>query len=523
MFPGGLSRSVRSADGLRGLLSHAAYISVLVVFTGMAARVWWLSTILPCMDHTQFLVFVRVVQDWNDPASPFHGTYSVGPWFMPTTLPIHLVSLLSRILPGHSLEDAGRVLLGGANVGIVAASAYTLHLLKRPRWAIVLLFPLVHSRWSVAGGFTVFATSMPLVVLGWALAVRWLRRLDVVSGVAFGACLVVTLLWHGIAFVVAGMGFAVLWLLWRPRDLRTRALGAVPTLAALLQCFFWISRTFGKPASPVSPPSWLMPLDSLDAIVENVWASVPHAHGLALAFGALVCAGLVLCPSNLGALRSEGKMWRTDNPFLVVSLVYLAAYFMMPLYGYGVEGLSNRFAYPAALAFVFAWNLPDSALARRALVIAVLGFSWFCLDDLAGRFRSFHRDTRGASALIDRLGPYDTLYYFPTDRGVSKDFAPDYVPLRELQQHSTIREGALPNSSFAGYGINPVSYVGNVNPMPGLTGPARAIPQMTRFDYVLARRGQGPREPMFRLVGEMEGWELYGVCGSRRFPQCERR
>jgi hypothetical protein len=520
MFLRGLLRRFAAADGLHGLLHALLYVIVVVAFTAMAARVWWLSTILPCMDHTQFLVFVRVVQDWTDPASPFHGTYWVGPWFMPTTLPIHLVSLISRLSPGHSLEAAGKVLLGAENVGVVAAVAYTLRVLRRPRWAVVLVFPLIHSRWSVVGGYTVFATSMPLVVLGWALAVRWLRKLDVVSGVALAACLSATLLWHGIGFAVAGLGFAVLWLLWRPRDLRERAIGTLPTLPALVQCFVWMSRTFGKSTGPASPPSWMKPLDALDAIVEYTWTSVPHARGLALAFGAIVCAGMVLCRTNVGAPRSESKMWRGDNPFLVVSLVYLAAYFLLPMQLNHVEGVASRFAYPAALAFVCAWNLPGRPFARAAVVTAVLAFSWFCLDDVADRFRAFHRDTRGASALIDRLGPNDALYYYPADRGASKDFAPDHVPLRELQQYSTIREGGLPNSSFAGYGYNPVSYVGNVNPMPGLTGPARTIPLMTRFDYVLTRQGQGPKEPMFRLVGETEGWELYSVCGSKRFPKC---
>ncbi len=498
------------------------YGAVMTVFTFAAARVWWLSTVLPCMDHSQFLVFVRATRDYADPSSPFHGTYAVGPWYMPTTLPIHLVGLAWRLLPGvHPLEQAGKLLLGLQNVSLVAACAYLLYVSGRPRWAVVLVFPLVHSRWSVVGGYTVFATSMPLVVLGWALTVRFFRRLDLAGGGALAVCLSATLLWHGIGYVVLGMGFAVLWFLWRPRSVLERALGALPAVPSLLQCAVWLSGAFGQKPGPKVPASWMKPLDALDSVVEYVWTSVPHARGLAFALGALVCVGLAVCPTNVGPPRWAGRMWRFGNPFLAVSLVYLAAYFLLPMQIRNVEGVASRFAYPAALAFVCAWNLPGGRLAGGLLVASVLAFSAFCIEDVAERFRAFDRDTRGASALVDRLGPHETLYYFPTDRGASKDFAADHVPLRELQQYSTIREGGLPNSSFAGYGYNPVRYVGDRNPMPGLTGPARAIPEMRRFDYVLARRGQGPRGDGFKAVGSDEGWELYAVCGSARFPRCD--
>jgi hypothetical protein len=43
---------------------------------------------------------------------------------------------------------------------------------------------------------------------------------------------------------------------------------------------------------------------------------------------------------------------------------------------------------------------------------------------------------------------------------------------------------------------------------------------MTKFDYLLARAGSGPSDKRFRLVESKLGWELYGVCGSTRFPVC---
>jgi hypothetical protein len=251
-----------------------------------------------------------------------------------------------------------------------------------------------------------------------------------------------------------------------------------------------------------------------------VWASVPHYQGLALSLAVIVGLGLVLCNRNIGAPQADSSTWRVGNPFSVVSFAYLAGYFLLPMQWSRVEGVASRFAYPAALAFVFAWNLPGGRAARVTVLASVLAFSAFCLGDLAERFRAFDADTRGASALMDEVGLHETLYYFPSDQGASKDFAPAHKPLRELQQYATIRHGGLPNSSFAGYGINYVRYVGDRNPMPGFSGPPRWSTEMTQFDYVLSRRGQGPSDARFRLVDGKEGWELFGVCGSARFPVC---
>jgi hypothetical protein len=256
-----------------------------------------------------------------------------------------------------------------------------------------------------------------------------------------------------------------------------------------------------------------------DSIVEYAWASVPNAAGLALVLAAIVGFGLTLGKTDVGSV-SESRMWRFANPFLAVSFANLVAYFALPMQLNQVEGVANRFAYPAALAFVFAWNLPAGRLARALVLAAVVGFSVFCLGDITERFRAFERDTRGASSLIDRVGLHETLYYGPADQGVSKDFAPGHKPLRELQQYATVRHGGLPNSSFAGYGCNYVSYVGGKNPMPGLFGPPRWSAEMTRFDYVLARKGEGPSDPRFHFIERSEGWELYGVCGSQRLPVC---
>ncbi|MGH7272676.1 MAG: hypothetical protein ACREJ3_19775 [Polyangiaceae bacterium] len=521
-----MSPRVMLANVRRLAAMDVLYGGVVLAFTAAAAGVWWLSVIVPAMDYPQFLVFARAVEDYGNPASPFHGTYTTASWLMPAALPVYVTIALSR-LAGGSLETAGKLLLSFASIGMVAAGVFLLRTLGRPRWAIVLIFPLILSRWTLVGGYIVFATSLPFVVLAWALAVRWLRRLDVPSGTALAACLCVTFFWHGIGYVLAGLGFGSLWCAWRAPSMRARLLSVWPTALSLLLFAAWMSSTFGQHnAARSTPPAWRSLGEAAGSIVEYVWVSVPNAQSWALALVALIAAGWVWDRTGVGRGSGVGAstvaregIWRA-RPLSVIAGACLVAYLFIQSRFDQVEGVSIRFAYPAALALLLGWDLPRGRT-PRALVIASVGLlSGLSLGDVAARMRSFDEDTRGASALIDRIGAGDTLYFNAPERGVSKDFAPAHPCLRELQQVATIRHGGLPNSSFAGYGCNYVRYVGGRNPMPGLSGPARWGSAMTRFDYVLARQGQGPADARFRLVASAAGWQLFGVCGSARFPVC---
>jgi hypothetical protein len=493
--------------------------ATVLVLTVLAGRVWWLSAIVPGMDYPQFLVFVRVLQDHANPTSPFHGTYTVAQWFVPTSLPINLVSWLSYPL-GHSIERAGKVLLTAQTVGLVAASVYLLRVLERPRWAVLFLFPIIFSSWTVVGGFAAYATSLPLMMLVWALTVRWFERLDVRFGLALALCLCAVLLWHGIGFVTCGIGFGALWLIWRAPSVSDWFKGLLPTLPCLAQCSAWLSTTFGTRHESVSP-YWQSMGEAWDALFDHISPWVPHNSARTIALAIVVGAGLVSCGRNLLPRKQATRMWRVENPFLVVSLVYLAAYFAFPNSTSRVAGIASRFTYPAVLAFMFAWNLPSRATPRRLVLAAVLALGVWSVEDIADRFKAFGEETQGASALIDRLGPHETLYYAPPGEGASKAFGgAGNKPMRELEQYATIRNGGLPNSSFAGYGVNYIGYAGDHNPMPGFRGPPAWVRGMTRFDYVLAQTGHGPSDSHFKLIESREGWDLYGVCGSEKFPAC---
>ncbi len=504
----------------RPTLEDLAYGAVVLGLTFLAARVWWLSAIVPGQDYPQFLVFVRAARDCADPSSPFHGTYTTASFFVPTVLPIQLTRVLAAIC-GGSIEAGGKLLLTLDYAALVAAGAYLLRVLGRPRWALVLLFPLLHSRWTVIGGYAAYATAFPLIVLGWALTVRWLARLDRGAGVRLAVCLCVTLLWHGVGFAMLGLGFGGLWGLWRAPSLRARWLAVAPTLPSLALMALWIGSTFQKKSAP-SSLHWRPLWESADHLLDHVWATVPHATARAFLLAVVVIGGLVASTRNVGASgpTAGGRMWKVENPFLFLAGLYLVCFFLCPIDALGVEILSPRFSIQAAMAVVFAWNLPQPSALRAAVVGAVACFSAWCLGDVADRFRAFDAETRGASALMDRVGLHETLYHFPSQGGGSAAFTMPNRAMIELQQFSTVRHGGLPNSSFAGYGMNYVRYVDG-NPMPFLSGPPAWSAAMTRFDYVLARAGQGPTDPRFQRVGEQEGWELFAVCGSKHLPACD--
>ncbi|HEY1697575.1 MAG TPA: hypothetical protein VGG39_35685 [Polyangiaceae bacterium] len=495
------------------------FVAVVGALTALAASVWWISRIVPGMDYPQFLVFVRAFQDVGDPSSPFHGTYAVGHWYMPTALPVLVCSALSH-LTGHSIEIAGKVMLTAEYVGDVAASLFLLKELERPRWAVLLLFPLIHSVWTVVGGFFAYSTSIPLVILTWALSVRWLRRRDLLSGIALAACLACVELWHGIGFTQAGFGFAVLWVLWRAPSWRARLVSVLPSFPCLLLFAKWMTTTFAD-KSVRAPPGWTPPWQAAEDIFEFIEPSVPNYMGRLLALLAILGVGVLLCEVNVGTPRPAQRAWRVGNVGLALSLAYLAGYFALPANMYTVAGVGVRYAYPAALALVFAWNLPGRTAPRAFVLGAMLSYGVWTLRDVQGRFVAFDAETRGASELIDRIWPRDTLYYSPAAEGASKDFAgPTNKPMRELEQYATVRKGGLPNSSFAGYGVNYIRYV-HENPMPGLQMQAGWWNEsLSKFDWVLVRSTTKLTDSHFVHVDSRPGWDLYGVCGSRRFGPC---
>jgi hypothetical protein len=496
--------------GLPARVNDRLFLVVLVALTALAVAPFWLTRILPMQDYPQILLFARAWGDCKDPASPFHGTYTTGFPLSPLILPILALRGLGAVF---GLETAGRILWTAYAVALPAASLHLLATLRRDRWAVLLVYPILLSYW-VLGGFFSFATSAPLLVIALSLGVRWLTAPTRTHGAAFAAIVCVLELWHAIAFIQIVIDFTVLWLILRRGELR-RVRAFVPLAPGLLLFAAWMGTTFvGRPPGS-RPPRWPPFAESARHFFELIGPTFSHAI-----VGVVALTTVVLVASFVSQGSVERDPYRVANPFAIVASVAVVAYFILPADCFGVQGISNRQPWLAALLLVFAWRVPSRRAPRAAVLGLVGGAGALVLVFVLTRFVAFDRESAGASRLIDRLGPGDTLLS-PLRGGFST--AIPGKPLSALELYASIRHGGLPNSSFAGYDYNIVRYVDGKNPMPGLIVDWLKSPALGRFDYVLLRNPPAGIKAQADVMQEVQRdgeWVLYGVCGSKSRP-CE--
>jgi hypothetical protein len=498
--------------------SSRSFVVVLVALIALSIAPFWRSELLPLQDYPQFLVLAQAHGGAVDPTSAFFGTYARGYPLSPLLLPILLVRALAAL---SSFETAGRVLWSLYAAALPLASLHLLRVLRRDRWAVLLVFPLVPSYW-VLGGFIAFATAMPLVVLGLAFSVHWLEAPTPRRGALVAGAGVALHLWHALALAQLVGAFLVLWLLGPRAGRRARVLALAPLAPPLALFAAWLAVVVlgGPPGS--RPPSWVPVLDAADHFLEYIGPTLPHAGG-ALVLAALVLAGGALVRRT----APPPGPFRVATPFAWLAFVAALSTFALPSSCFGVEGIADRMPWLAALFVVFAWDLPSAGAARAAFLGVVAGGTVLGLVLLGRRFAAYDAESRGASRLIDRIGPGETLLA-PMLGNDFRSIPHPAKPGVATALYATLRKGGLPNASFAGYDINLVHYKDGVNPMPGI-GLAfwRTSPALARFDHVLLR--SPPRPPVAPRAGEdllfevaRDGdWVLYDVCGSRARPRCD--
>jgi len=478
----------------------------------LAAAPFWLTRILPMQDYPHFLVFARAYGDCVDPRSPFAGTYTRGFALSPLLLPILLTRAFGAVA---GLENGGRMVWTLYAVGLPLASLYLLRVLGRDRWAVLLVFPILLSYW-VVGGFFAFATSAPLLVLGLALSVRWLTAPSWRYGAALAVVLSALHLWHALAFAQLLLDFGVLWLLVRCDSLKARVLALAPLVPGLGLFAAWMLATVHGRSPATRPAAWPPFSDNAVHFFDYIGPILPDVIGAVVVLAVVVAAGALARSRRVVGRRP----FRLDNPFAVLALLALVSYLVLPGTCLSVEGINNRQPWIAALLFVFGWTLPARPAARAALLALVGGAGALALVHLGGRFAAFARESGGASRLIDRLRPGDTLLA-PIGPGSPASFPGK--PLVAVELYATVRHGGLPNTSFAGYDINFIRYVGGKNPMPAIGAGWLGHPALKRFDYVLLRAPAPPaagRPSPVVLAGQDGDWWLYAVCGSKAQPQC---
>ena len=293
-------------------------------------------------------------------------------------------------------------------------------------------------------------------------------------------------------------------------------------LPALALFAAWMLATVHGRAPGTRPPLWPPFLDNAGRFFEYIGPIVPGATGAAFLLALLLAAG-GLARLSRGTPRASPTPgpFRVHNPFAVLALLAALSFLCFPIVCFGVEGINNRQPWLAALLFVFGWSLPARPAPRAALLALVGAAGALALAHLGARFAAFDRETAGASRLIDRLGPGDTLLA-PIGPGSTASFPGK--PLVALELYATLRHGGLPNASFAGYDIMLIRYVNDRNPMPGLGAGWLTDPALRRFDYVLLREAgaasAAARPRVLRQVARDGEWVLFGVCGSKATPRC---
>lgn len=499
--------------------ADAAYALVVLVLGVLTVLPWWLTELLPMMDYAQYLTFVRAFQDFGDPASPFHGTYEVARPWAPLGLPVALTSALS-VLGG--IEGAGRLLMSAYALGLPAAAAWLLRAAGVDRWHIVWVFPLVFSR-IVSWGFFGFVTALPMIVAFLALAFGFLRAPTPRRGSALAILLLVLAFWHGLAICVAGCLYGALWLCWRAPSWRQRWAATLPLVPAGVLFLVW-SVAFVDSAPARGPRfEWLTLESAFDTeqFFNRVFMLHPRADIFAKLGVLVVALGVASSFGQPPAVPEPTRDWRVKRPLLALAWASLLAYFALPYKTIGVEVVNYRFIWLAALFLGLGAAWPASGWKRWLHGAVALGLALVFLIDINGRFRSFHRDTVGASRLIDRLKPGDTLLA-PIKKTGTVAF-PIHHPVRDVQLYATIRHGGLPSWSFAESPTNYVHYVDQRNPMPKLGAHDWArTPALRRFDYVLLREPLGAALTLksVTLIARDGGWALFAVCGGRAAPSC---
>jgi hypothetical protein len=492
---------------------RALFFAVLGLLIALAALPFWLTRILPMQDYPHFLLFARAFGDCRIPGSPFHGTYTTGFPLSPLVLPILLTRAIARV---SSFETAGRVLWTLYAVGLPMAALHLLSVLRRDPWSVLLVFPLVISYW-VIGGFFAFATGMPLLLLGLAAAVRWLEAPTRGRGALLAAILAAAFLWHALIFAQLALDFGLLWCLHRAESGRARARALAPLVPAALLFAAWMRASIQGHGPGRKPPLWPPFLDNAAHFFAYL-GPLPQAVGAAFLLALVLAVGAA---TEAAAQPDARPAFRVKTPFTWLSIASALGYALLPSVCFGVEGINNRQPYLAALLFVFGWSLPRRRGPRVLLLGAVAGASAIGLAHLAGRFQAFDRETAGASRLLDRVGPGETLLA-SLDRVGTISFPEK--PLVALDLYASIRGGGLPNASFAGYDINLVRYVNDRNPMPGLSpGMWQGSAGLKQFDYVLVRAPVSAaveRDRALRLVARDEGFALFAVCGGGAQPPC---
>ena len=267
-------------------------------------------------------------------------------------------------------DRVGKVLWSLYVVALPIASLYLLRVLRRDRYSVLLRLParlvllLGSRRLPCDGHRDASLHSRPRARRAMARAedvATWARAFALVAAAA--------MLWHALVFAQLLFDFGLLWMLWRADRPRDRLLAPAPMGPSIGLAIAWALVTLRScPASTPHATDWPPLLDKVIRFFDSIGSAFPSWSSYALLFALLLAIGS-MAKSRVppASASSQGLTWRVENPFAWLCLAAVMSYLAMPNVFLGVEGISNRQPWFAAILVVFAWNPPARALPRAAL------------------------------------------------------------------------------------------------------------------------------------------------------------
>ena len=497
---------------LRPRPSTLGYVLVALLATAPA----WIVPHPPLQDLPVHLATLRLIHSIDDPAFGFSSVYRTD---------LLGTEYLLYYLVGHGLAYALGVKL--ANVaamslylgGLPLAMRALLRALGRDPRLSLLVVPLTVNV-MFCFGLLPFVFGFPLMLLGFASAVRHYRQPTLASGAALGALTVLCFYAHVLPFAILGAGCLALFPWAAPRRW---PVAAAPSALGLGLVAWWVLRSpaggnalaslrKNRPFAPLGQALRELPRWSTDIFrdLSDEW---------------LMAALLVLVVVALGFALADRKNRPAPLPrgWGLIPLGCLVAYLSLGDMLGIVWMFGQRFAVPAILTAIPLLRFPRGRRGQIATAAAAV-LAVASTVNVCWHFREFER--REASVIgeaIAAMQPRKRVAGLIFDQR-SEVMAELFAPCLHFVSYYQVEKGGVVQFAYTGFPHWPAQYLPGQFPPPGKLPRLRWewIPERVPlaelfpwYDYVLTR-GDGFRPPPGTFHAAWRGirWTVWARDGS---------
>ncbi|HZU84491.1 MAG TPA: hypothetical protein VE987_16290, partial [Polyangiaceae bacterium] len=368
-----------------------AYLAVVLLASAPA----WIVKHPPLQDLPFHLATIRALRSFHDPAYGFDQNFVLTLGRTQYVI-YYVVGALLSLFVGVTGAD---VLLVSAYLGgTVLALRELLRALGADERLSLLVVPLLVNT-MFAYGLLPFLVAIPLMLWGFAVAVRQFERPSVATGVALGVLALALFYSHVLPFGLFCIGYAALFPWHKPSRWWACAWPALPVASVLgWWTFFTAAGKLARGAATDSGADPRRPIDAAIADLPNWFANVFRDTSdeiVIVALALLVVAALGL---SLGDARRANPLARR---YAAVPLACIVCYFVLPE-GHGYIWLiAQRFPILFAMTAIPLVRMPRGA---RGLIVttAALGLAAASVVNTCAHFVRFELDEVGdIDAAID--------------------------------------------------------------------------------------------------------------------------